>query len=314
MKLNVLHWHLCDAHSFPFGSIAVPSSPPTVLTTPRSYTRALRCAPWSSPPRVAGSESCQSSICLRTRPRGASAVRTSSWHARGEWLRTRGLEHGINKAALDPMSETTYEVIELLLAELAEVFPDEYVHLGGDEVDGDCWLTSPSVAAWARSHARRSGAIGSTRCRVSSQSASTRSRRATGGAWCCGMRRSSSPRCCPTRCAASAAWSSMCGETGCARDRAPRHGAARGPRRRLVVAQLVPRPAPERVGHDVRGRAAASSPTREMDAARHDDHNARRRGELVEPSMQTDPTCSSSVLTRAARGRRTAVVGAAEHD
>ena len=48
-----------------------------------------------------------------------------------------------------------YEVVQALLEELAAVFPDRYVHLGGDEVDGDCWQSDPTIAKWARRQQRR---------------------------------------------------------------------------------------------------------------------------------------------------------------
>jgi len=60
-----------------------------------------------------------------------------------------GLEHGIDKMALNPLSERTYEVVDLLLSEMAGLFPEDYFHLGGDEVDGDCWLEDPVIRKWA---------------------------------------------------------------------------------------------------------------------------------------------------------------------
>jgi hexosaminidase len=63
-----------------------------------------------------------------------------------------GLEHGMDKAALHPLSERTYELIDLLLTELAELFPDEYMHIGGDEVDGECWLEDGLIREWAQTH------------------------------------------------------------------------------------------------------------------------------------------------------------------
>ena len=59
-----------------------------------------------------------------------------------------GVEHGVDKAAY-PLRERTYEVVASLLAELAAVFPDEYIHLGGDEIDAECWLHD-SEERWAR--------------------------------------------------------------------------------------------------------------------------------------------------------------------
>ena len=40
---------------------------------------------------------------------------------------------------LNPMSEYTYNVMQDIISEVTEMFPDIYVHLGMDEVYYDCW-------------------------------------------------------------------------------------------------------------------------------------------------------------------------------
>ncbi len=40
---------------------------------------------------------------------------------------------------IDPTNNATYEFLEGLLKELVEIFPDQYMHFGGDEVDYTCW-------------------------------------------------------------------------------------------------------------------------------------------------------------------------------
>ncbi len=39
----------------------------------------------------------------------------------------------------NPQANGTYAALAALLAELVDVFPDRYLHLGGDEVPFDCW-------------------------------------------------------------------------------------------------------------------------------------------------------------------------------
>lgn len=39
----------------------------------------------------------------------------------------------------DPTVMSTYEFMLTLLTEVFHVFPDRYVHLGGDEVPSGCW-------------------------------------------------------------------------------------------------------------------------------------------------------------------------------
>jgi len=65
-----------------------------------------------------------------------------------------GLEHGANRVALHPLREVVYQMVSVLLAELSAIFPDDFFHLGGDEVDAECWLSDAEVKAWATKAAR----------------------------------------------------------------------------------------------------------------------------------------------------------------
>ena len=40
---------------------------------------------------------------------------------------------------LNPASNGTYEALWALIRETASLFPDSYLHLGGDEVPFNCW-------------------------------------------------------------------------------------------------------------------------------------------------------------------------------
>lgn len=55
---------------------------------------------------------------------------------------------GVHAAVLDPSNEQVYSFLQQLLAEVADVFPDPYLHIGGDEVLPNRWIESPEVQAF----------------------------------------------------------------------------------------------------------------------------------------------------------------------
>ena len=50
---------------------------------------------------------------------------------------------GIFDPTLDPTREETYTFLDGLIGEIAALFPDEYFHVGGDEVNGKQWNANP---------------------------------------------------------------------------------------------------------------------------------------------------------------------------
>jgi hexosaminidase len=65
---------------------------------------------------------------------------------------------GVFDPTLDPTREETYTFLDGLIGEMAALFPDEYFHVGGDEVNGKQWDTNPAVVAFKQAHGMKDNA------------------------------------------------------------------------------------------------------------------------------------------------------------
>lgn len=70
---------------------------------------------------------------------------TRSWGEGNKELLTECYtDNKLNKTGklgpIDPTKNSTYEFLKDFFQEVGEVFPDSYIHLGGDEVGFECWL------------------------------------------------------------------------------------------------------------------------------------------------------------------------------
>lgn len=61
-------------------------------------------------------------------------------------------------AALNPASERTYAFLRQLFEEMTALFPDRYVHVGGDEVMEKAWSGSPEIDRFKQKHNLKSHA------------------------------------------------------------------------------------------------------------------------------------------------------------
>lgn len=59
---------------------------------------------------------------------------------------------GIFDPVFDPTREETYEFLDKFFGEMAALFPDEYVHVGGDENTGVHWRRNPRIRAFMETH------------------------------------------------------------------------------------------------------------------------------------------------------------------
>jgi hexosaminidase len=56
---------------------------------------------------------------------------------------------------LNPSNEFTFELLNGLLEEMSELFPDPWMHLGGDEVNTQCWREDVEVVGWLKKQGKQ---------------------------------------------------------------------------------------------------------------------------------------------------------------
>ncbi|MDE0349035.1 MAG: family 20 glycosylhydrolase [Gammaproteobacteria bacterium] len=125
-KLNVLHLHLSDDQAFRFASRAFPE----LADAKRHYSAAeLRALVHEAADRG-----------IRVVPELDVPGHVASWLAvhpewgLGEAVTAPATRFGPHSCCLDPDNPSAVQAAQALFGELAEVFPDRFVHFGGDEV------------------------------------------------------------------------------------------------------------------------------------------------------------------------------------
>jgi len=63
-----------------------------------------------------------------------------------------GRTWGIFDPAMDPTREEVYTFLDNFIGEMAALFPDDYFHIGGDEVNGHQWNANERITAFKRAH------------------------------------------------------------------------------------------------------------------------------------------------------------------
>src|SRR5664280_2683061 len=59
---------------------------------------------------------------------------------------------GVFDPVLDPTNEALYQLLDDFLGEMAGLFPDACIHIGGDENNGKQWNSNPRLQAFIREH------------------------------------------------------------------------------------------------------------------------------------------------------------------
>ncbi|HYL73102.1 MAG TPA: family 20 glycosylhydrolase [Bryobacteraceae bacterium] len=147
VKLNVFHWHLSDDQGFRIESKRSPklqgkgsdghfytqAQVREVIAYARD--RGIRVVPEFDIPG-------HSTSWLVGYPLLASAP--GPYQIERKW--------GVFDPTMDPTREATYQFLDSFIGEMAALFPDQFFHIGGDEVNGKQWNKSARVQAFRRQH------------------------------------------------------------------------------------------------------------------------------------------------------------------
>jgi hexosaminidase len=140
VKLNVLHWHLTEDQGFRIESKKFPKL--HELGSDGLYYTQDQAREIIAYARDRG---------IRVVPEFDMPGHATSWlvgypelgSAPGPYSIERGA--GIFEPALDPTREEVYKFLDTFLGEMAALFPDAYLHVGGDENEGKQWDRNPQI-------------------------------------------------------------------------------------------------------------------------------------------------------------------------
>jgi hexosaminidase len=145
VKLNVFHWHLSDDQGFRVESRRYPelhrqgsdglfyTQAQVKEVVAHAAERGIRVYPEFDMPG-------HTTSWLVSHPELASLP--GPYRIEREW--------GIMDPALDPTKEEVYRFLDTFLGEMAALFPDPYLHIGGDEVNGKHWDASERIIAFKK--------------------------------------------------------------------------------------------------------------------------------------------------------------------
>lgn len=152
VKLNVLHLHLTDDQGFRVESKRFPEL--TALASDGQYFTREQISEIITYAADRG---------IRVVPEFDLPGHAQAWAvAHPEFASGPGpyalLRRWETNVVLDPTNEELYRFLNQFIGEMAALFPDAYIHVGGDENNGKQWNANPRIQQFIRDHDLKSNA------------------------------------------------------------------------------------------------------------------------------------------------------------
>lgn len=144
-KLNTLHWHLVDSQAFPFVSAVYPQ-----IAEKGSYSLLEQYSVEDVKGVVEYARQRGIRVMIELDTPGHTGAMCAGMPEICPAPFCRSTE--INSWALDITKNATFAVVEGLLQELASLFPEQLLHIGGDELNTECWQQHPYILEWFAAH------------------------------------------------------------------------------------------------------------------------------------------------------------------
>jgi hexosaminidase len=147
VKMNVLHWHLTEDQGFRIESLRFPGlhelGSDGLYYTQQQVREIVQYA---------------SARGIRVVPEFDMPGHSTTWLVGYPDLAAQPgpyhVEHQnhIFNAVMDPTRESTFHFLDIFFSEITGLFPDEYVHIGGDESNGKDWKANPAIVHFMEQH------------------------------------------------------------------------------------------------------------------------------------------------------------------
>jgi hexosaminidase len=147
VKMNVFHWHLADDQGFRVECKTFPKLH-EMGSDGFYYTRE----------QIREVIAYADNLGIRVMPEFDVPAHTTSWFvgypelasAPGPYTIER--YWGIKDPVMDPTRKQTYAFLNKFFKEMAALFPDEYMHIGGDENNGKHWDANQDIQKYMQKH------------------------------------------------------------------------------------------------------------------------------------------------------------------